>query len=77
MDLVHRPEFWMTRKRNVSETGFLSVFRDTYSVVSAVQWLWLAPSKEPNRVRVLPNFPPPPLEEEADPASETLFFLVV
>jgi hypothetical protein len=36
MDFIHRPEVYMVRKQNVSETGSAFVFRfgegDTYSV---------------------------------------------
>jgi hypothetical protein len=49
MDFVHRPEFLITRKRNVSGTGCVSVSR---WVEENIQWSRLVLSEGPNKVGV-------------------------
>jgi hypothetical protein len=72
--LCHRPEFWITGKHNILETGYVSVFRwgevkETPTLFGPLETAnlnhWTALSKGPNRVGVSS----PHLKTETDPGS--------
>jgi hypothetical protein len=75
INFVHRPEFRIVRKYNVSETGSVSIFRleerDAYSVGSLRNGLTPITGSKGFNVSL------PHLKRETDPFSETLCFLVI